>query len=88
MNSEISTPLNNNLYTEYAVFCVLFRLSTLKLFVFSILEMYRYNGEVSTTFAPAQNSPFAQNGWHIAYTDTYVCVGQLRTSYFASLLCK
>ena len=38
MNSEISTPLNNNMYTEYAdVFSFLFRLSTLKLFGFSLL---------------------------------------------------
>ena len=35
MNSEISTPLNNDMYTEYAGF--LFRLSTLKLFRFSLL---------------------------------------------------
>ena len=35
MNSEISTPLNNDMYTEYAgVFSFLFRLSTLKLFSF------------------------------------------------------
>ena len=41
MNSEISTPLNNDLYTEYAdVFSFLFRLSTVKLFGFSFLEMY------------------------------------------------
>ena len=41
MNSEISTPLNNDLYTEYAdVFRFLFRLSTVKLFGFSLLEMY------------------------------------------------
>ena len=40
-NSEISTPLNNDLYTEYAdVFSFLFRLSTVKLFGFSLLEMY------------------------------------------------
>ena len=25
--------------------------------------MYWYNGEVSTTFAPAENSTFALNGW-------------------------
>ena len=64
MNSEISTPLNNDLYTEYAgVFSFLFRLSTPKLFVVSLLEMYVYNGKVSTTFAPAENSTFALNGW-------------------------
>ena len=65
MNSEISTPLNNDMYTEYAdVFNFLFRLSTLKLFRFSLLEMYIvYNGKVSTTFAPAENSTFALNGW-------------------------
>ena len=64
MNSEISTPLNNDMYTEYAdVFSFLFRLSTLKLFRFSLLEMYVYNGKVSTTFAPAENSTFALNGW-------------------------
>ena len=64
MNSEISTPLNNDLYTEYAdVYCFLFRLFTLKLFGFSLLEMYVYNGKVSTTFAPAENSTFALNGW-------------------------
>ena len=41
VNSEISTPLNNDLYTEYAdVFSFLFRLSTVKLFRFSLLEMY------------------------------------------------
>ena len=41
MNSEISIPLNNDLYTEYAdVFSFLFRLSTVKLFGFSLLEMY------------------------------------------------
>ena len=41
MNSEISTPLNNDMYTEYAdVFSFLFRLSTLKLFVSSLLGMY------------------------------------------------
>ena len=62
MNSEISTPLNNDMYTEYA-FIFLFRLSTLKLFKFSLLEMYVYNGKVSTTFAPAENSTFALNGW-------------------------
>ena len=46
--------------------------------MFSILEMYRYNGEVSTTFAPAQNSPFAQNGWHMhAQTLMYVLVNYL-----------
>ena len=61
MNSEINTPLNNDLYTEYAgVIC---RLSTVKLFRFSLLEMYVYNGRVSTTFAPAENSTFALNGW-------------------------
>ena len=64
MNSEISTPLNNNLYTEYAdVFCFLFRLSTLKVFGFSLLEMYVYNDRVSTTFAPAENCTFALSGW-------------------------
>ena len=64
MNSEISTPLNNDLYTEYAgVINFLFRLSTVKLFRFSLLEMYVYNGRVSTTFAPAENSTFALNGW-------------------------
>ena len=48
INSEISTPLN--MYTEYAsVFSFLFRLSTLKLFGFSLLGMYVYNGRVSTT---------------------------------------
>ena len=63
MNSEISTPLNNDLYTEYAgVFSFLFRLSTIKLFGFSLLEMYVYNGKVSTTFALAENSTFALNG--------------------------
>ena len=37
MNSEISRPFNNNLYTEYGgAFSVLFRLSTLKLFMFRI----------------------------------------------------
>ena len=47
MNSEISTPLNNDMYTEYAgVFCFLFRLSALKLFGFSLLEMYVYNAKV------------------------------------------
>ena len=41
MNSEISTPLNNDMYTGYAdVFSFLFRLSTLKLFGFSLLGMY------------------------------------------------
>ena len=41
MNSEISTPLNNDLYTEYAdVFSFLFRLSTVKLFGLLLLEMY------------------------------------------------
>ena len=40
MNSEISTPLNNDLYTEYADVSFLFRLSTVKLFGFSLLEMY------------------------------------------------
>ena len=63
MNSEISIPLNNHLYTEYAdVFSFLIRLSTLKLFAFSLLEMYVYNGRVSTTFAPAENSTFVLNG--------------------------
>ena len=47
MNSEICTPLNNDMYTEYAdVFSFLFRLYTLKLFKFSLLEMYVYNGKV------------------------------------------
>ena len=76
MNSEISTPLNNDLYTEYAgVFSFVFRLSTPKLFGFSLLEMYVYNGKVSTTFAPAENSTFALNGWfmHI-YTVTYIYI--------------
>ena len=54
MNSEISTPLNNDMYTEYASvfsFCLDF-LYTLKLFRFSLLGMYVYNyGKVSTTFA-------------------------------------
>ena len=68
MNSEISTPLNNDLYTEYAdVYCFLFRLFTLKLFGFSLLEMYVYNGKVSTTFAPAENSTFALNGYTVTY---------------------
>ena len=63
MNSEISTPLNNDMYTEYAnVFSFLFRLSTLKLFGFSLLGMYVYYGKVSTTFAPAEKSAFALNG--------------------------
>ena len=53
--------VNNDVYTEYAdVFSLLFRLSTLKVFGFSHLEMYVYNGKVSTTFAPAENSTF---GW-------------------------
>ena len=52
------------MYTEYTdVFSFLFRLSTLKLFMFSLLEMYVYNGKVSTTFAPAENSTFALNRW-------------------------
>ena len=52
------------MYTEHAdVFSFLFRLFTLKLFRFSLLEMYVYNGKVSTTFAPAENSTFALNGW-------------------------
>ena len=73
MNSEISTPLNNYVYIEYAVICTcgvfsfLFRLSTLKVFRFSLLGMYVYNGKVSTTFAPAENSTFALSGW-FAYT--------------------
>ena len=55
MNSEISTPLNKLL--SMLVFLVfLFRLSTLKLFRFSLLGMYVYNDRVSTTFAPAENS--------------------------------
>ena len=48
MNSEISTPMNNHLFTEYNyahVFSFLFRLSTLK-FGFSLLELYVYNGKV------------------------------------------
>ena len=54
MNSEISTSLNSDMYTECAsVFSFLFRLSTLKLFRFSLLGMYVYNRRVSTTFAPA-----------------------------------
>ena len=41
MNSEINTPLNNDMYTEYVdVFSFLFRLSTLNLFGFSLLGMY------------------------------------------------
>ena len=37
MNSEISRAFNNNLHTEYGgVFSFLFRLSTLKLFMFLI----------------------------------------------------
>ena len=68
MNSEISTPLNNDMYTEYAND---FRLSTLKLFRFSLLEMYVYNGKVSTTFAPAENSTFALNGWFI-HTQSHI----------------
>ena len=27
--------------------------------------MYGYNGKVSTTFAPAENSTFALNGWFV-----------------------
>ena len=74
MNSEISTPLNNDLYTEYAdVYCFLFRLSTLKLFGFSLLEMYVYNGKVSTTFAPAENSTFALNGWFM-HTQSHIII--------------
>ena len=65
MNSEISTPLNNDLYTEYAdVVSFLFRLSTLKLFRFSLLKMYVYNGKVSTTFAPALNGWFMHTQSH------------------------
>ena len=75
MNSEISTPLNNDMYTEYAdIFSFLFRLSTLKLFGFSLLEMYVYNGKVSTTFAPAENSTFALNGWFMhTQSHIYTC---------------
>ena len=72
MNSEICTPLNNDMYTEYAdVFSFLFGLSTLKLFRFSLLEMYVYNGKVSTTFAPAENSTFALNGWFM-HTQSHI----------------
>ena len=74
MNFEISTPLNNDLYSEYAnVFSFLFRLSTLKLFGFSLLEMYVYNGKVSTTFAPAENSTFPMNGWFM-HTQSHIRV--------------
>ena len=74
MNSEISTPLNNDMYTEYAgVFSFLFRLSTLKLFGFSLLGMYVYNGKVSTTFTPAENSTFALNGWFM-HTQSHIII--------------
>ena len=87
MNSEISTPLNNDMYTEYASvfsFCLDF-LYTLKLFRFSLLEMYVYNGRVSTTFAPAENSTFALNGWfmHI-YTQSqlYIIYSTTNNNYY------
>ena len=72
MNSEICTPLNNDMYTEYAdVFSFLFRLSTLKLFGFSLLECMCIIGRVSTTFAPAENSTFALNGWFM-HTQSHI----------------
>ena len=59
-------------YTEYAgVFSFLFRLSTLKLFGFSLLGMY--NGKVSTTFTPAENSTFALNGWFM-HTQSHIII--------------
>ena len=75
MNSEISTPLNNDLYTEYAdVVSFLFRLSTLKLFRFSLLKMYVYNGKVSTTFAPAGMDGLCIHS-HIIICDR-ICINQ------------
>ena len=46
MNSEISTPLNNDLYTEYADVFFWFRLSTLNLFGFSLFEIYKIMGKM------------------------------------------
>ena len=81
INSEICTPLNNDMYTEYAdVFSFLFILSTLKLFRFSLLEMYVYNGKVSTTFAPAENSAFALNGW-VMHIQSHMSVVQILFTY-------
>ena len=88
MTSEINTPLNNNMYTEYAnVFSFLFRLSTLKLFRFSLLEMYVYNGKVSTTFAPAT---FALNGWFMhtqSHIHVHTCTWQKRKTVVQVLCC-
>ena len=78
MNSEISTPLINDMYTEYAdVFRFLFRLSTLKLFGFSLLKMNVYNGKVSTTFTPAENSAFVLNGWFM-HTQSHIFISGQR----------
>ena len=61
MNFEVSTPLNNDRYTEYAgVFSFLFRLSTLKLFGFCFWKCMRIMVKcqllLSTTFAPLEYS--------------------------------
>ena len=67
MNSEISTPLNNSLYTEYAdVFSFMFRLSillyTLKLFGFLLLEMCMGITVQCQLLLLLLNSIFALNG--------------------------